>query len=68
MSGESFIQIAPGIVFSAGVFTPVDLPQPPIRRYGSLTHTDIYPSAADPRQIDLWADDAEHAPELIRNP
>jgi hypothetical protein len=62
MSSESRIQIAPGVVFSATVFTPVQLSRcTSVDR--DTQHPDSRRPAVDPRQIDLWADDVRYAPQ-----
>lgn len=60
MSTESRIQVAPGIVFSATIFMPVQLSRCTSR---DTQHPNSRRSDVDPRQIDLWASDARYAPE-----
>jgi hypothetical protein len=62
MSTDSFIRITPDVIFSAAVFTPVQLAQPlkPVSKRGQKADREA--PEIDPRQIDLWDDDAERAP------
>jgi len=61
VSADLFVRISPDVVFSAAVFTPVQLPQPS-RRADNRAVSDAAAPEIEPRQADLWADDAEHAP------
>jgi hypothetical protein len=58
---NAYVQITPDVVFSAEVFSPVALAQPRPGNVGA----DSDEHAVDPRQIDLWDSDPEHAPVAV---
>jgi hypothetical protein len=60
MSVGPLIEIAPGVIFSTAVFTPVHLSQRKnLQGSGARHHPGV-----DARQLVLWADDADHAPRV----
>lgn len=63
MNIDAHIQITPGVIFSAAVFTPVELAQRPGVQDQDTQHPDSRRPAVDPRQIDLWANDPDYAPQ-----
>ena len=63
MSTGPHIQIAPGVVFSATVFSPVQLSRCTNVQDRDTQHSSSRRPAVDPRQIDLWADDVRYAPQ-----
>ncbi|KWN14707.1 hypothetical protein WT83_16595 [Burkholderia territorii] len=61
LTDHRYVQISPAVIFSADVFTPAYLGLPvnrPSQRAGRVASDE---PVIDPRQIDLWADDADHA-------
>ncbi|CAB3754768.1 hypothetical protein LMG29542_02449 [Paraburkholderia humisilvae] len=60
---SAYVRITPDVVFSVDVFPRVDMrtSEAALRRRVS----DSVESTVDPRQIDLWGDDTQHAPAPV---
>ncbi|WP_321899988.1 hypothetical protein [Paraburkholderia heleia] len=68
MNIDARIQITPSVIFSAAVFTPVELTQRPSVQDRDTQQPDSHRPAVDPRQIELWANDANCAPQADAQP
>ncbi|RQZ67413.1 hypothetical protein DIE08_13470 [Burkholderia sp. Bp9004] len=62
MTDHRYVQISPDVIFSADVFTSTYLGLPVTRPSKRAEQVPADKPGIDPRQIDLWADDVDHAP------
>ncbi|WP_423383447.1 hypothetical protein [Burkholderia sp. LMG 32019] len=62
MTDHRYVRISPDVIFSADIFAPAYLGLPVYRPSNRAEQAPSDKPNIDPRQIDMWDADGDHAP------